>query len=135
MLSCTIFKATSNWCIEWNLKVTVDQRSSLKSESALDVQIVFLVIHFVMLVGIVDGLFYINYWFWLGKKDKISHQWMIQLYFASTIWILRGYHLNSTRTPRGFYLNNTRVTHGSCINSTCRNSFYVSRYSWWIDLQ
>ena len=46
-----LFKVTSYLCIEWNLKITMSETASIPN---------FLI----FLVGTVDGLVCIDYWFW-----------------------------------------------------------------------
>ena len=68
-----MLKPTSYQCIESNLKIKVNQHSNLESESEpirnlLVWKYRYFFIFFV-LVGIFNGLVYIDYWF--GKEKKI----------------------------------------------------------------
>ena len=75
-----MFKATSYGCIEANIKVKLNRYNSSEYESMTITG--FLVQRyrlffvrdslFFVLVDIVDGLVYIEYCFWYGKKIKLA---------------------------------------------------------------
>ena len=74
-----MFKATSYGCIEANIKVKLNRYNSSEYESMTITgflvqryRLFLLGIHFFVLVDIVDGLMYIEYCFWYGKKIKLA---------------------------------------------------------------